>query len=268
MKHIFLEHLKNCKKHLEAYSSTISIADHKVNLGSAREALVNDFLVKNLPDAISYGTGELFDFKGDKSGQADLVLLPSTAPKLNLFSDFNLYPCDCVLGVIEVKSILNTGNGENGDLAQALKNCYKLKSLEKLNSGEIKLNKDILDLRFVPYIIFAFRGSSKQSVFSNIDRHIKSHNKNYLHLPDIIVNLEKGYYLIKDKNSTYFSSTTKAEELYSVYDSSSDYVLKGLFDYVLSASEHLSISPEDFKMPFKEYTEKSSSLYDSDIFSY
>ncbi|WP_023603300.1 DUF6602 domain-containing protein [Aliivibrio logei] len=266
MTHVLLDHLKNCKKYLLAHSEAIAIAEHKVNLGSAREALIANFLEKNLPTAINYCTGELFDMHGKKSGQIDIILTPSTAPKLNLFSDYNLIASDTALGVIEVKSILNTGNEENGSVAGALKNCYKVKALNKVNDGELELSKGSLDLRTVPYVIFAFSGGSKEVVLDNIDRHMNKHSNSFKDIPDIIVVLDAGYCLTK-KKSWMLTGNNEARDVYRVTESD-DYALLGLYDYILSVSEHLSTSPADFKMPLREYTEKMTTLFDSSLFDW
>jgi hypothetical protein len=258
--HLLLDHLENCKKYLLAYSDAIGIADHKVNLGSAREALIANFLKNNLPKAINYSTGELFDFNGIKSGQLDIVLTPSTAPQLNLFGDYNLIASDTTLGVIEVKSTLTTGKGPSASMSGAMSNCYKVKQLDKVNGGELKLSKSKILLCTVPYLIFAFTGGREDSVLRNIDSHLAGNKKSFKDAPDIIVVLDKGYSLVKHEGWIY-AGGKKAKDVYKVIKSEK-HALLGLYDFILSVSEHLSTSPEDFKMPLKQYTEKITTFDD------
>lgn len=264
MSHLLLDHLENCKKYLLAYSDAIGIAGHKVNLGSAREALIANFLKNNLPKAVNYSTGELFDFNGVKSGQIDIVLTPSTAPQLNLFGDYNLIASDTTLGVIEVKSSLTTGNESNGSMAGAMSNCYKVKQLGKVNGGELKLSKSKIILSTVPYLIFAFTGLSDDAVLKNIDSHLADNGKSFKDAPDIIVVLDKGYFLVKHEVWMY-AGEKSAKEVYKVIKSEK-HALLGLYDFILSVSEHLSTSPEDFKMPLQQYTEKITTF--DDIFDW
>ena len=58
MSKLILEHLKYSRQSLIDYCNNISLASHKGNLGSAREALIINFLANNLPRAINYETGE------------------------------------------------------------------------------------------------------------------------------------------------------------------------------------------------------------------
>ena len=106
---LLLEHLKNNKEALLTYSDVISIAKHAVNLGTARESLIANFLKQNLPEYISYHTGEVFDSVDNRSGQIDIVLHPITAPKINLYNAINIFPSESVLAAIEIKSNLTTG---------------------------------------------------------------------------------------------------------------------------------------------------------------
>lgn len=260
MSHLLLDHLENCKEYLLAYSKTIGIADHKVNLGSAREALISNFLKNNLPKAVNYSTGELFDSKGEKSGQIDIILTPSTAPQLNLFGDYNLIASDTTLGVIEVKSSLTTGNDSNGSMSGAMSNCYKVKKLSKVNRGKLQLSKSKIHLCTVPYLIFAFTGVSSNAVLKNIEKHLTENNKTFKYAPDIIVVLEQGYSLIKQE-SWMFGPMKTSNDVYKVIKSDK-HALLGLYDFILSVSEHLSTSPEDFKMPLEDYTESFATLDD------
>lgn len=256
MSHLILEHLKNCKEYILIRSKAIGIADHRGNIGSAREALITQFLQNNLPKAINYSSGELFDSNGAKSGQIDIVLSPNTAPQINLFDNYNLTAVDTTLGVIEVKSDLSTG--KTGTLTGALDNCCKVKKLKKVNGGKLELSTTTIDLGTVPYLVFALKGSKYKAVLKTIDRYLNRKELTFKEAPDIITVVDQGYYLIKQKN-WFFNEAAEAKDIYKSVEAE-EHTLLGIYDFILSLSEHLSESPQDFKMPLKRYTEKMETL--------
>ena len=105
-----LIHFQHLLKVLKEYSKHINNVEHSVNKGTAREALISNFLSLNLSELISFHTGELFDTYDHYSGQIDLVLHPKSSPKLNLYGAINIFPIETVLAAIEVKSTLTTGS--------------------------------------------------------------------------------------------------------------------------------------------------------------
>jgi len=195
-----LIHFNQLQTILTEFSKLIDNAEHPVNLGSAREALISNFLSTNLTELISFHTGEIFDTFDQYSGQLDIVLHPKSSPKLNLFGAINLFPLETVLAAIEVKSTLNTdnlpffqkynyqkneftkielikqrkssndkelkkykNNKSNSSLAGALETCYKVKRLNKSNNSEK-----------IPYILFVYnyKGTIK-NIIDKISHWIK-----------------------------------------------------------------------------------------------
>jgi hypothetical protein len=108
-------------EHLLLFSkSLIGQAKNTTNLGSAREALISNFLVQNLPSAIEYPSGELFDQKDRRSGQIDVILLPQSSPKLHLFAAITLAAVDSVFGR---RSEVIFKHGRRGGRARSPKFC-------------------------------------------------------------------------------------------------------------------------------------------------
>jgi hypothetical protein len=109
-------------EHLLLFSkSLIGQAKNTTNLGSAREALISNFLVQNLPSAIEYPSGELFDQKDRRSGQIDVILLPQSSPKLHLFAAITLGCCGLRLGGRRSEVIFK--HGRRGGRARSPKFC-------------------------------------------------------------------------------------------------------------------------------------------------
>lgn len=76
--------------------------------GSERAAFIDDFLSKVLPPTFRFGTGDVTDPSGAKSGQLDVVVEYPFAPSLPTVGagQSRLYLAEAVAAVIEVKSNL------------------------------------------------------------------------------------------------------------------------------------------------------------------
>jgi hypothetical protein len=77
--------------------------------GVEREAFINGFLREVLPSIYRFGTGDVVDLQGNKSGQLDVVVEYPFAPSLPITqSTPRLYLAEGVAAVIEVKSDVAT----------------------------------------------------------------------------------------------------------------------------------------------------------------
>ena len=75
--------------------------------GVEREAFINGFLREVLPSIYRFGTGDVVDLNGNKSGQLDVVVEYPFAPSLPITqSTPRMYLAEGVAAVIEVKSDL------------------------------------------------------------------------------------------------------------------------------------------------------------------
>lgn len=253
---LLLEHLKRNRDVLLKYSDLIGIAEHKTNLGTAREALITNFLQQNLPELISYYSGEIFDSRNHRSGQIDIILQPKSSPKLNLFNTMNIFPVETVLAAIEVKTNLTTG--AKGSFNDALVNCKKLKELdkfiEKRNSDFIV---DYIEPKKIPYIIFALNGPTEDTLISSFDELWSSFGseQNFVLAPDMIIVLSQGTnqnsYSVR-KSSNWWAATTNTTNLYTKsYVGES--VLISIFELLLTLVEDLMININHYYMPIDLY---------------
>ena len=166
---LLLEHLKNNREALMKCSDSIGIAAHSVVLGTAREGLISNFIKQNLPEYISYHTGEVFDSNDQRSGQIDIVLHPITSPKINLHNAINIFPAETVLAAIEVKSNLTTGK-KTGALSEALSSCARLKELSIIDRSIDR--SSITDHQRIPFIIFAYKGPTLKTLKKHLENGI------------------------------------------------------------------------------------------------
>lgn len=244
MSKIILDHLRESRELLIAYGKAVGIANHGVNIGNAREALISNFLSHNLPPSISYCTGEIFDCEKGRSGQIDILLTPNTSPRLFMHGAIHLIPVDTVFAAIEVKSNLTTG--KKSQLSKALINCYKTKELVIANES-----RHCSPFPSAPFIIFSFSGSSSKKVLENIEQSLSNNSKCLKHAPDIIIVLDKGYYLVKTDGWKYSGATVGS--IYKVF-TNKEQVLLGFFELLMKLVETLSMNPKTFCLPIDRYT--------------
>jgi len=242
---ILIEHIKNCKQQLEQLSSHAGILKHKGNLGTAREGFINNFLKDNLAEYINYNDGEIFDSKGNRSGQIDIVLHPISSPKLNIHKTTNLFPIETVLAVIEVKSDLNSIYG-------LLESCKKLKSLKNINRN---------DMWSIPYIIFAYKGLDKKTILDNIQKKIDESKNgiNLMNLPNVIYVLKKDCCLVKCRN--YYEAGQTVTSCYKEVFIDTEPLL-GVFKYLLKLTEEWYAKPEKNTMPIDDYIKNEVNTFE------
>lgn len=89
------------------YQSNVGLSS--ATKGGEREAFINEFLSRVFPPTYRFGTGDVTDKFGKKSGQLDVVIEHPLAPSIPAlgFGGSRLYLAECVAAVIEVKSNLS-----------------------------------------------------------------------------------------------------------------------------------------------------------------
>ena len=87
---------------------------HAGERGEDRETVVRDFLAKYLPKKYAIGSGQIIDRYGGISRQCDIVIYDAlNCPLLLVKEGYQIFPVEAVLGVVEVKSILNSRSLED-----------------------------------------------------------------------------------------------------------------------------------------------------------
>jgi hypothetical protein len=95
------------------------IARHRGSKGTVREAqLLTNYLRKYLPRIVrAEHSGEVVAVSGDVSQQCDILIVDPSTPPFWDEEDYRIVPAECVYGVIEVKSSLDS---------EELKNAWEL----------------------------------------------------------------------------------------------------------------------------------------------
>ncbi len=150
---------------LAAYSASNHMSSD--SKGKEREIFVNAFLSNVFPPAYRFGSGEIVDRQGQKSGQLDIVIEYPFFPSIPTFSlkDPRLYMADGVAAVIEVKSDVSRQWEEVKSTSSQVTNLKRSSRItaigNRLNSPDGKYNS-LLD-RSIPVFAVGYTG------WSNVD---------------------------------------------------------------------------------------------------
>lgn len=125
LENIFRSIAEKLKIDFEYLSSEIQ---HPPSKGTIREIeLVEQFLTKYMPKNIGISKGEVVAKNGDVSNECDIVFFETTkCPYLLDKTGYRIFPVECIYGVVEVKSNLNSA-----ELEKTYEKIIKLKKLPK-----------------------------------------------------------------------------------------------------------------------------------------
>ena len=275
MDKLISEHFKLVRDELSQLSERFALADHTDIKGYGREALARNFLKSHLPKMVDFFTGEIIDCHDKRSSQMDLIIYAGHCPRLPLIDDFHLAFIDAVMAAIEVKSVLNSV-----EMTQCMKASQRLKELRRdeliLGSNDtherfskLKLDHPLVEeldragvkiefkheerrtnLKTTPYVVFAYKGATKESLLNCIGRYIEESSDGYSfeeHGPDMIVNLERGFYIYKDNDFLWPKQKNQNASPYCIWEADSEArkgeVLGGLYMLLSNLSTAFLLRP-------------------------
>ncbi len=145
---------------------------HRGLRGSAREDAVKDFLANYLPTNLEIAAGEIFDTKGSKSRECDVIVLDRFKVPLMFAGNKRLAPVEGIYAVMEVKSKL-----DSSALQDCLSKCSSIKSLVKTayfpQTGAITDTFQAYgqEVQHFPtlFSVFAFRGVNPETLISQVE---------------------------------------------------------------------------------------------------
>jgi len=263
------QHLKNSTEVLTSKFNVSSLTTHGSSKGSAREIVVTEFLIENLPSNLEFTTGQVFDSKDSLSSQVDIIIYSKHSLRLRYGKNQDIIPVDSALALIECKSSLTTGSMTEGNssLKTTLDACVKSKSLIRINPvgiddgylrrrnipalvGEMaaQITGMCATMRKTPFIIFAFQGPEESTLRDSIFQYMVGNNVVLDDMPDIISVLDRGYYLVK--NNGFFIKVINENVHYSRGDSESS-ALMGLYICLVKIAESQRLSENFF--PLQQY---------------
>ena len=108
--------------------------EHNLTKGECREDIIRNFIKKILPTWVGIGQGIIVDRLGNQSPQMDIIIYNKNVLPI-LFRDgvnVGFFPVDCVIYVIEVKSILTAT-----EISDSIEKFKKLKALDRIINAPI-----------------------------------------------------------------------------------------------------------------------------------
>lgn len=260
------EHLRNCVASLRSAFDVSSLTSHGASKGTAREVVVTDFLISNLPSNLDFTVGSIFDSNNSSSGQIDIIIYSKHSLKLSFGKGMDMVPVDSVLALVECKSSLNTGSMVTGSshLKTALDSCLKAKSLVRINpvgmdEGYLKQQNlpfqsiELLEqttgmcatLNKTPFLIFSFNGPEEGTLRDSLYGYMRGNGVDLDDMPDVITVLDKGYYLVK--NNGFLIRKIPGDVRYSVGNKENG-ALAGFYLYLMKVAESQRLSKNFFPM--------------------
>jgi hypothetical protein len=99
-----VEYCHGAVRTLNAQYETTKVLGHSVTAGSARERLIQDFLLAHLPEMTSIVSGVIIDSEGRRSKQQDIVLMLKSMPRLPFASGHDLIFQEGAVATFEIKT--------------------------------------------------------------------------------------------------------------------------------------------------------------------
>jgi hypothetical protein len=188
IKNLFRGISKKLAIDFESYSEIT----HNGSKGTARENCLKEFLIKGnrLPKRYSVGSGEIIGPQGLSSRQSDLIIYDGLQGIPLIFDEITqVYPIDCIYGIIEVKSALSKEKLLEGlEVIKSVKELTPIDSIVRKGPGAITSYR-----RPFPFgIVFAYSlaGNSLDSLTNNLKEWEKENDPKYW--PNLIIILNEG----------------------------------------------------------------------------
>ncbi len=182
-----IEYCCGAVKALNAQYEMTNVLRHSATAGSARERLIQDFLIAHLPEMTSVVSGMIVDSHDRRSKQQDIVLMLKSMPRLPFSSGHDLIFQEGTVAVFEIKTDVTPSVLEA--IAPNIESVRALKSstLEAVNLGDL----DWPYARILS-VVLTYGGSALESIESKL-KELQDTGQ-----PDVYLDLTKGI-LVKNE---------------------------------------------------------------------
>jgi hypothetical protein len=193
-------HFENIRSTLLRKAAEAGLARNPTLIGTSRELVLSEVLSANLPQSVSFPTGEIIDPRGQRSGQLDMIIVPDAAPRLSIGADKVIGLAGAVAGVLEVKSTLTVSPpSRESELTHAVRGCERMKKLDpgRLETWpwrEYRGGGGKAKLATIPFSLLAFEGPPAAGLLTKMEDWEDIVAKK--HLPNTITVLNRGYTLV------------------------------------------------------------------------
>lgn len=192
-------------KMLIDFNEISSQVTHRGSKGSIREReVIKEYLEKYLPGNIGIANGECISTDGTVSPECDIILYEkNTTPYLIHKDGYQVFPIECVYGVIEIKSKL-----DKAQLKDSIEKITKIKSMPKTayeaQKGPVIQSTTLYGKQwdYFPTIGMIFSFDSVE--METLKKHFLSMQKNIAHEKqvDSLWVLNKGMIIHRNNNGT------------------------------------------------------------------
>jgi|GEM_PF-765635 len=224
--------------------------NHNGNKGTYREGALRDFLLSGrLPKRFGIGSGEIIGPARNVSKQSDLIIYDQLDGVSLIYDDnVQVYPIECVFGVVEVKSKLS-----KVELIKSLDNIKSVKSLapEETFTKNPSAWMTVTQARPRPFgIVFAYSlaGNSLESLRENLTEWEKENDRKYW--PNLIVVLGEGILLHCGeglRNMSLFSNDEILKAQYASYLAYKKDTLLHFYSILIDLCTNTQLGPVNLK---------------------
>lgn len=180
------------KQMIEALAEVRETFKHSGNKGTNNENNFGDFVRQYLPRRMEIGNGEVIDSFGNRSGQADVVIVNEDHPFTFTPNRPGLFFIEGVLSFGEIKTVLTTQ-----ELKNTLKNSLLYKRLKTTHGEGSMVNANPSDLKryyeHPPFFLFCYESQlSLETIKQKIEAFVDEKSIDGLQIIDAVFVLGKG----------------------------------------------------------------------------
>jgi hypothetical protein len=191
-----VEYCRGAVNSLKAQYGMTNVLGHAVTSGSARERLIQDFLISHIPEMTSVVSGVIIDSNDRRSKQQDVVLMLKSMPRLPFASGHDLIFQEGVIATFEIKTQISPST-----LESIAKNIESVRLLKSSTGEGVQLGNLSWPYRRILNIIITYNGSPLQSIEKRLQ------GLPEICLPDVYLDLTKGI-LVKNEGLIFSQEGT------------------------------------------------------------
>ncbi|TKK26764.1 hypothetical protein PspCFBP13528_23310 [Pseudomonas sp. CFBP13528] len=186
-----VEYCSGAVRSLSAQYEMTNVLGHSATAGSARERLIQDFLIAHLPEMTSVVSGMIIDSYGQRSKQQDIVLMLKSMPRLPFASGHDLIFQEATIATFEIKTEITPAT-----LEHIASNIQSVKALKSSTGEGVQLGNLSWPYRRILSAIITYKGSPLINIEEKLSTLPESSQ------PDIYLDLTKGI-LIKNEGTLF-----------------------------------------------------------------
>lgn len=182
-----VEYCRGAVKVLNSQYEMTHVLKHSATSGTARERLIQDFLVAHLPEMTSVVSGVIVDSNDQRSKQQDIVLMLKSMPRLPFSSGHDLIFQEGTVATFEIKTGIKAST-----LDSISANIESVNKLTPSSKAGLKLGDLDWPYRRILNVVVTYRGSDLKIIKKKLTT-LPPNGK-----PDIYLDLQKGILIQND----------------------------------------------------------------------